>query len=135
MAIGVVFAGWLVCAGAVPVSLSAAIAVSLGIAVQNFPEGAIISLPLRAEGASRMKAFLLGVVSAVAESLAAIVTLLLSQLLIPALPWLLALAAGAMVYVVVEELLPEASTGVHFDGATLLFAVGFSMMMVLDSAL
>ena len=135
MAIGVVFAGWLVCAGAVPVSLSAAIAVSLGIAVQNFPEGAIISLPLRAEGASRMKAFLLGVVSAVAESLAAIVTLLLSQLLIPALPWLLALAAGAMVYVVVEELLPEASSGVHFDGATLLFAVGFSMMMVLDSAL
>ncbi|WP_407441291.1 ZIP family metal transporter [Fibrobacter sp.] len=135
MAIGVVFAGWLTGASVVPVSLSSAIAVSLGIAVQNFPEGAIVSLPLRAEGASRKKAFLLGLVSAVAEALAAIVTLLLSQFMLPALPCLLALAAGAMVYVVVEELLPEASTGVHFDGATLLFAVGFSMMMLLDTAL
>ena len=135
MAIGVVFAGWLADSSVAPVALSAAIAVSVGIAIQNFPEGAIISLPLRAEGASRKKAFSLGLVSAVAEALAAIVTLLLSQLLIPVLPWLLALAAGAMVYVVVEELLPEASTGAHFDGATLLFAVGFSMMMVLDTVL
>lgn len=135
MAIGVVFAGWLADSSVAPVALSAAIAVSIGIAIQNFPEGAIISLPLRAEGASRKKAFSLGLVSAVAEALAAIVTLLLSQLLIPVLPWLLALAAGAMIYVVVEELLPEASTGAHFDGATLLFAVGFSMMMVLDTVL
>lgn len=135
MAIGVVFAGWLADSSFASVSLSTAIAVSLGIAIQNFPEGVIVSLPLRAAGTSRKKAFLLGLVSAVAEALAAIVTLFLSQLMIPALPWLLAFAAGAMVYVVVEELLPEASAGVHFDGATLLFAVGFSMMMVLDNVL
>lgn len=135
MAIGVVFAGWLANSSFAPVSLSAAIAVSLGIAIQNLPEGAIVSLPLRAEGASRKKAFLFGLVSAVAETLAAVATLLLSQLVIPALPWLLAFAAGAMIYVVVEELLPEASAGAHFDGATLLFAVGFSMMMTLDTIL
>lgn len=135
MAIGVVFAGWLANSSFAPVSLSAAIAVSLGIAIQNLPEGAIVSLPLRAEGASRKKAFLFGLVSAVAETLAAVTMLPLSQLMLPALPWLLAFAAGAMIYVVVEELLPEASAGAHFDGATLLFAVGFSMMMTLDTIL
>lgn len=132
MAIGVMFAGWLAGSSFSTISLSAAIAVSIGIAIQNFPEGAIVSLLMRAEGASRKKGFLLGLVSAVAEALAAVVTLFISQLMLPALPWLLALAAGAMIYVVVEDLLPDANAGTHFDGATLLFAIGFSMTMALD---
>ncbi len=149
MAIGVVFAGWLAGAGAVAgtagdvasmgaaggISLASAVAVSIGMALQNFPEGAIISLPLRAEGETRLKSFGLGFVSAVAEAGAAVVTLLLASSVLPAMPYLLSLAAGAMIYVVVEELLPEASEGVHFDGVTLLFALGFSLMMVLDTAL
>lgn len=154
MAIGVVFAGWLagatdvvangaagdVAGGAVngaagAVSLASAIAVSIGMALQNFPEGAIISLPLRAEGETRLKSFGLGFVSAVAEAGAAIITIFLASALLPAMPYLLSLAAGAMIYVVVEELLPEANEGVHFDGVTLLFALGFSLMMVLDTAL
>lgn len=134
MAIGVVFAGWL--AGAAGgVTLAAAVAVSIGMALQNFPEGAIISLPLRAEGETRLKSFWLGVVSAIAEAGAAIITIFLASALLPVMPYLLSLAAGAMIYVVVEELLPEASEGVHFDGVTLLFALGFSLMMVLDTAL
>ena len=149
MAIGVVFAGWLAGAGAVAgiagdvasvgaaggISLASAVAVSIGMALQNFPEGAIISLPLRAEGETRLKSFGLGFVSAVAEAGAAVVTLLLASSILPAMPYLLSLAAGAMIYVVVEELLPEANEGVHFDGVTLLFALGFSLMMVLDTAL
>ncbi len=149
MAIGVVFAGWLAGAGAIAgtagdaasvgaaggISLASAVAVSIGMALQNFPEGAIISLPLRAEGETRLKSFGLGFVSAVAEAGAAVVTLLLASSVLPAMPYLLSLAAGAMIYVVVEELLPEASEGVHFDGVTLLFALGFSLMMVLDTAL
>lgn len=151
MAIGVVFAGWLAGAVAVTdgtavsvgvaesvagvVSLASAVAVSIGMALQNFPEGAIISLPLRAEGETRLKSFWLGVVSAIAEAGAAIVTIFLASALLPAMPYLLSLAAGAMIYVVVEELLPEASDGIHFDGVTLLFALGFSLMMVLDTAL
>lgn len=149
MAIGVVFAGWLAGAGAIAgtagdvasvgvaggISLASAVAVSVGMALQNFPEGAIISLPLRAEGETRLKSFGLGFVSAVAEAGAAVVTLLLASSVLPAMPYLLSLAAGAMIYVVVEELLPEASEGVHFDGVTLLFALGFSLMMVLDTAL
>ncbi|MCQ2101796.1 MAG: ZIP family metal transporter [Fibrobacter sp.] len=149
MAIGVVFAGWLAGAGAVAgasvegaanavaggISLASAVAVSVGMALQNFPEGAIISLPLRAEGETRLKAFGLGFVSAVAEAGAAVVTVLLASFLIPAMPYLLSLAAGAMIYVVVEELLPDANEGIHFDGVTLLFALGFSLMMVLDTAL
>lgn len=147
MAIGVVFAGWL--AGAIAgtagdvasvdaaggISLASAVAVSIGMALQNFPEGAIVSLPLRAEGETRLKSFGLGFVSAVAEAGAAVVTVLLASSILPAMPYLLSLAAGAMIYVVVEELLPEANEGVHFDGVTLLFALGFSLMMVLDTAL
>lgn len=147
MAIGVVFAGWL--AGAIAgtagdvasvgaaggISLASAVAVSIGMALQNFPEGAIVSLPLRAEGETRLKSFGLGFVSAVAEAGAAVVTVLLASSVLPAMPYLLSLAAGAMIYVVVEELLPEANEGVHFDGVTLLFALGFSLMMVLDTAL
>lgn len=139
MAIGVVFAGWLAGAGAGDVaggiSLASAVAVSIGMALQNFPEGAIISLPLRAEGETRLKSFGLGFVSAVAEAGAAVVTILLAGTILPAMPYLLSLAAGAMIYVVVEELLPEANEGIHFDGVTLLFALGFSLMMVLDTAL
>lgn len=149
MAIGVVFAGWLAGAGTVAgtagdaasvgaaggISLASAVAVSIGMALQNFPEGAIISLPLRAEGETRLKSFRLGFVSAVAEAGAAVVTVLLASSVLPAMPYLLSLAAGAMIYVVVEELLPEANEGVHFDGVTLLFALGFSLMMVLDTAL
>lgn len=149
MAIGVVFAGWLAGAGAIAgtagdvasvgaaggISLASAVAVSIGMALQNFPEGAIISLPLRAEGETRLKSFGLGFVSAVAEAGAAVVTVLLASSILPAMPYLLSLAAGAMIYVVVEELLPEANEGVHFDGVTLLFALGFSLMMVLDTAL
>lgn len=149
MAIGVVFAGWLAGAGAVAgtagdvasvgaaggISLASAVAVSIGMALQNFPEGAIVSLPLRAEGETRLKSFGLGFVSAVAEAGAAVVTVLLASSVLPAMPYLLSLAAGAMIYVVVEELLPEANEGVHFDGVTLLFALGFSLMMVLDTAL
>lgn len=151
MAIGVVFAGWLAGAGGIVdgaassvgvaesvagvVSLASAVAVSVGMALQNFPEGAIISLPLRAEGETRLKSFWLGVVSAIAEAGAAIVTIFLASALLPMMPYLLSLAAGAMIYVVVEELLPEASEGIHFDGVTLLFALGFSLMMVLDTAL
>lgn len=149
MAIGVVFAGWLAGAGAVAgtagdvasvgaaggISLASAVAVSIGMALQNFPEGAIVSLPLRAEGETRLKSFGLGFVSAVAEAGAAVVTILLASTILPAMPYLLSLAAGAMIYVVVEELLPEANEGVHFDGVTLLFALGFSLMMVLDTAL
>lgn len=149
MAIGVVFAGWLAGAGAIAgtagdvasvgaaggISLASAVAVSIGMALQNFPEGAIVSLPLRAEGETRLKSFGLGFVSAVAEAGAAVVTVLLASSVLPAMPYLLSLAAGAMIYVVVEELLPEASEGVHFDGVTLLFALGFSLMMVLDTAL
>lgn len=149
MAIGVVFAGWLAGAGAIAgtagdvasvgaaggISLASAVAVSIGMALQNFPEGAIVSLPLRAEGETRLKSFGLGFVSAVAEAGAAVVTVLLASSVLPAMPYLLSLAAGAMIYVVVEELLPEANEGVHFDGVTLLFALGFSLMMVLDTAL
>ena len=149
MAIGVVFAGWLAGAGTVAgtagdvasigaaggISLASAVAVSIGMALQNFPEGAIVSLPLRAEGETRLKSFGLGFVSAVAEAGAAVVTVLLASSVLPAMPYLLSLAAGAMIYVVVEELLPEANEGVHFDGVTLLFALGFSLMMVLDTAL
>lgn len=142
MAIGVVFAGWFAGAGDVAsvgaaggISLASAVAVSIGMALQNFPEGAIISLPLRAEGETRLKSFGLGFVSAVAEAGAAVVTVLLASSILPAMPYLLSLAAGAMIYVVVEELLPEANEGIHFDGVTLLFALGFSLMMVLDTAL
>ena len=133
MAVGVVYAGFL--SGNTQITAASALALSLGIAIQNFPEGAIISMPLRAEGASKGKAFLGGVLSGVVEPIGAVLTLLAAQLVIPALPYLLSFAAGAMLYVVVEELIPEMSQGRHSNLGTVFFAVGFSVMMVLDVAL
>ena len=133
MAVGVVYAGYL--SGSAQISAAGALALSLGIAIQNFPEGAIISMPLRAEGMAKGRAFLDGVLSGVVEPIGAVLTLLAARLIIPALPYLLSFAAGAMLYVVVEELIPEMSQGEHSDLGTVFFAVGFSIMMVLDVAL
>ena len=120
---------------AVGVIYASAFALSLGIAIQNFPEGAIISLPLRAEGEKKSKAFLGGVLSGVVEPIGAVLTLAAAQLILPALPYLLSFAAGAMLYVVIEEMIPEMSQGKHSNIGTLFFAVGFSIMMMLDVAL
>ncbi|HKM05171.1 MAG TPA: ZIP family metal transporter [Lachnospiraceae bacterium] len=133
MAVGVVFAGLL--SGNSGITLAGAFTLALGIAIQNFPEGAIISLPLKSEGASRKKAFLYGVGSGIVEPIAAVITLLLTSLVVPILPYLLSFAAGAMIYVVVEELIPEASEGEHSNICTIGFAVGFLIMMSLDVAL
>ena len=133
MAVGVMYAGFL--AGNTQITAASALALSLGIAIQNFPEGAIISLPLRAEGESKRKAFLGGVLSGVVEPVGAVLTIIAAQMIIPALPYLLSFAAGAMLYVVVEELIPEMSQGEHSNIGTVFFAVGFSLMMVLDVAL
>ena len=133
MAVGVVYAGYL--SGQAQITAAGALALSLGIAIQNFPEGAIISLPLRAEGMKKSKAFLDGVLSGVVEPIGAVLTILAARLVIPALPYLLSLAAGAMLYVVVEELIPEMSQGTHTNVGTIFFAIGFSLMMVLDVAL
>ena len=133
MAVGVMYAGFL--AGSTQITAASALALSLGIAIQNFPEGAIISMPLRAEGESKAKAFAGGVLSGVVEPISAVLTILAAQLVIPALPYLLSFAAGAMLYVVVEELIPEMSQGKHSNIGTVFFAVGFSVMMTLDVAL
>ena len=133
MAVGVMYAGFL--AGNSQITAASALALSLGIAIQNFPEGAIISMPLKAEGESKGKAFLGGVLSGVVEPVGAVLTLLAARLVIPALPYLLSFAAGAMLYVVVEELIPEMSQGRHSNIGTIFFAVGFSIMMTLDVAL
>ena len=133
MAVGVVYAGYLT--GEAHITAAGALALSLGIAIQNFPEGAIVSMPLRAEGAGRGRAFLDGVLSGAVEPAAALFTLLAAGLVTPALPWLLAFAAGAMLYVVVEELIPEMSAGPYSDIGPLAFALGFTLMMVLDVAL
>ncbi len=133
MAVGVTFAGLL--SGNGKITAAGAIALAIGIAIQNFPEGAIISLPLRSEGASRKKAFMLGMLSGIVEPLAAFFTLLLTGLVVPILPYLLSFAAGSMIYVVVEELIPEASEGKHSDLGTIGFAAGFVVMMMLDVAL
>ena len=133
MAVGVVYAGYL--AGNRNISAMAALALSLGIAIQNFPEGAIISMPLRAEGMKKGKAFWGGVLSGIVEPIGAVLTILASGFIIPALPYLLSFAAGAMLYVVVEELIPEMSQGKHSNIGTVFFAVGFSVMMMLDVAL
>ena len=133
MAVGVTFAGIL--AGNTMISLAGAFALSIGIAIQNFPEGAIISMPLRSEGQSKGKAFLYGAASGVVEPIAALLTILLTSLVVPILPYLLAFAAGAMIYVVVEELVPESQTGKHTNIGTIGVAVGFVLMMVLDVAL
>ena len=133
MAVGVVYAGYL--SGSTQITAAGALALSLGIAIQNFPEGAIISMPLRAEGMKKGKAFCGGVLSGVVEPIGAVLTILAAQLVVPALPYLLSFAAGAMLYVVVEELIPEMSQGSHSNIGTLFFAVGFSVMMMLDVAL
>ena len=133
MAVGVVYAGFL--SGGMQITAAGALALSLGIAIQNFPEGAIISMPLRAEGMKKGRAFLGGVLSGVVEPIGAVLTILAAQAILPALPYLLSFAAGAMLYVVVEELIPEMSQGEHSDIGTVFFAVGFSVMMVLDVAL
>lgn len=133
MAVGVVYAGYL--SGSTQITAAGALALSLGIAIQNFPEGAIISMPLRAEGMKKGKAFCGGVLSGVVEPIGAVLTILAAQLVVPALPYLLSFAAGAMLYVVVEEMIPEMSQGSHSNIGTLFFAVGFSVMMMLDVAL
>ena len=133
MAVGVVYAGFL--AGDGQITMTAALALSLGIAIQNFPEGAIISMPLRAEGMGKARAFAGGVLSGAVEPLGALLTILAAGLVVPALPYLLSFAAGAMLYVVVEELIPEMSQGEHSNVGTLAFALGFTLMMTLDVAL
>lgn len=133
MAVGVVFAGLI--AGKTSLSFAAALALSLGIAIQNFPEGAILSMPLYASGEKKGQAFLSGMLSGVVEPLAAFLTILFSNIILPILPYLLSFAAGAMLYVVVEELIPEMSQGKHSNIGTIAFALGFSLMMVLDVAL
>ncbi len=133
MAVGVVYAGYL--SGGASITAAGALALSLGIAIQNFPEGAIISMPLRAEGMGKGRAFVGGVLSGVVEPIGAVVTILAAGLIVPALPYLLSFAAGAMLYVVVEELIPEMSQGRHSDVGTVFFALGFSLMMILDVAL
>lgn len=130
MAVGVVFAG--AENGMANISVTSAVAVSLGIAIQNIPEGAIISMPMRAAGNSRWKSFLIGSLSGAVEPVGAVAVLLLASLLMPVLPYMLAFAAGAMFYVVVEELIPEASNGQHSNLSTIGFAIGFVLMMVLD---
>lgn len=133
MAVGVVYAGLL--SGSAEITSGGALALSLGIAIQNFPEGAIISMPLHAEGHSRSKSFFDGVLSGAVEPIGAVLTILLAQFLIPSMPYLLSFAAGAMMYVVVEELIPEMSEGEHSNIGVVMFAVGFTMMMALDVAL
>ena len=133
MAVGVVYAGWL--AGESGVSLAAAFALALGIALQNFPEGAIVSMPLRAAGMQKGKTFLYGVLSGIVEPVAALLTIMAASVVISVLPYMLAFAAGAMMYVVVEELIPEMSEGEHSDMGTVTFALGFVLMMILDVSL
>lgn len=133
MAVGVVYAGWL--SGNETITLAGATTLALGIALQNFPEGAIISMPLRAEGMSKPRAFLYGALSGVVEPLAALVTIWAAHFIVPALPYLLSFAAGAMLYVVVEELVPEMSEGKHSNLGTICFSLGFTLMLALDVAL
>ena len=133
MAVGVVYAGWM--SGETSITALGALALSVGIAIQNFPEGAIISLPLKAEGMKKGKAFVYGVLSGAVEPIGAFLTILAAGLIIPALPYLLSFAAGAMMYVVVEELIPEMSEEPHSDIGTLLFAFGFTLMLALDVVL
>lgn len=133
MAVGVVYAGYL--SGSTQITLMGALALSIGIAIQNFPEGAIISMPLRSEGMKKSRAFLGGALSGVVEPVGAILTILAASSIVPLLPYFLSFAAGAMLYVVVEELIPEMSAGKHSNIGTVFFAVGFSVMMILDVAL
>lgn len=133
MAVGVVYAAFL--AGTGDVTLGGALALALGIAIQNFPEGAIISMPLCAQGQSKTKSFVYGVLSGVVEPLFGALTVLCAGMIVPAMPYLLSFAAGAMIYVVVEELIPEMAQGKHSHTGVMFFAVGFTIMMALDVAL
>ena len=133
MAVGVAFAGALI--GNSGITIGAAIALAIGIAIQNFPEGAIISMPLKNKGMSKLKAFWYGTLSGIVEPIAAVITILLTNIVVPVLPYFLSFAAGAMIYVVVEELIPEAQMGEHTDIGTIGVAIGFIIMMILDVAL
>ena len=133
LAVGVAFGA--LGTGASPDGLMGAVSIAVGIGLQNFPEGAIISMPLRSEGMGKTKAFAGGVLSGIVEPVGAVLTILAAGLIVPALPYLLSFAAGAMLYVVVEELIPEMSAGEHSNIGTIFFAVGFSLMMILDVAL
>lgn len=133
MAVGVLFVGWL--NGDGQITQAGAFTLALGIAIQNFPEGAIVSMPLHAQGLSKTKSFGYGVLSGLVEPIAGILTVLLSSLIIPVLPYLLSFAAGAMIYVVIEELVPDMASGTHSNWGTLAFMIGFALMMSLDVAL
>lgn len=133
MAVGVLFAGAII--GNSGVTMAGALTLAIGIAIQNFPEGAIISMPLKSEGMSKSKAFLYGALSGIVEPIAAIITILLTNLVVPILPYLLSFASGAMIYVVVEELIPESQAGEHSNIGTIGVALGFVIMMILDVAL
>ena len=133
MAVGVTFAGAMI--GNTGITMAGALALAVGIAIQNFPEGAIISMPLKSEGMSKSKAFLYGTLSGIVEPIGAIITILLTNTVVPILPYLLSFAAGAMIYVVVEELIPESQAGEHSNIGTIGVAIGFVVMMILDVAL
>ena len=133
MAVGVTFAGALMGNGSI--TMAGALALAIGIAIQNFPEGAIISMPLKSEGMSKLRAFLCGTLSGIVEPIGAVITILLTSTVVPILPYLLSFAAGAMIYVVVEELIPEAQSGEHTNIGTIGVAIGFVIMMILDVAL
>lgn len=133
MAVGVTFAGAIL--GNTGITMAGALALAIGIAIQNFPEGAIISMPLKSEGVSKPKAFLYGALSGIVEPIGAIITILLTNAVVPILPYLLSFAAGAMIYVVVEELIPESQAGEHSNIGTIGVAIGFVIMMILDVTL
>lgn len=133
MAVGISFAGYL--SGEMGITLTGVMALAIGIAIQNFPEGAIVSMPMRAEGMSRRKSFAYGALSGIVEPLGAFLTIILASAILPAMPYMLSFAAGAMMYVVVEELVPEMSQGSHSNIGTIMFAFGFTLMMALDVAL
>lgn len=133
MAVGVTFAGAII--GNAGITMAGATALAIGIAIQNFPEGAIISMPLKTEGVSKTKAFILGTLSGIVEPIGAIITILLTKAVVPVLPYVLSFAAGAMIYVVVEELIPESQDGEHSNIGTVGVAIGFVIMMILDVAL
>ena len=133
MAVGVVFAGAI--SQNSGITLAGAFALAVGIAIQNFPEGAIISMPLKSEGASKLKSFLYGTLSGIVEPIGALITIALTNMVVPVLPYFLSFAAGAMIYVVVEELIPESQSGEHSNIGTVGVAIGFVIMMILDVAL
>ncbi len=133
MAVGILYAGW--ASGSAQISQAGALSLALGIAIQNFPEGAIISMPLHSKGLSKSKACWYGILSGIVEPIAGLITILLASLVMPVLPYFLSFAAGAMIFVVVEELVPEMAEGEHSNLGTIMFMLGFTLMMILDVAL